>query len=557
MKTFLAAIPLFLLFLAVSCAQGSTTSNAEDVGRDAIQSDMPGDPGTPGDTADDASPDTTGTDAMPDGAIPDGVQPDTSATDAATDISANDTDDGDTPPDDDIPNTGECPEPLTLSCGDTFNHNTGSDGRPNLWGAYSCTARALSGPEAIYLLKTSEHVKVTVTLTNLTTDLDVARLSRCDPFSCNVIASTPFDIQDDEQIQFDSHIGSKHYIVVDGYNGATGPYTINVSCEPIPEPECPPYLSRLAECPFIWGDPVSGSGASSCPSTSDCLGVPCAQDGFCGMYAETGGGELCVMGNCVYCWQDSQCPDDNVCRAGRCVEPITTQCPDVPDCSTAGCTEVRLSDTNCPACVCDTLIFHQCEVDQDCLPYSHHRYSRCVFGRCTECRLDDDCDSGECLPPGICYSMSTHPSAIFGSWLIGWYGGLDHFSYFRFEPDGTMRRAGYIPAGSFTDDILAGGCTPAEGQAIPGIVGTWEPEITESGFLVIRIAFVSPCQAGQKVSERFVITMGEDDESMTLSSVENPDAGNLIGLRRDPSVCSADFTICTVWTPYSRALTFH
>ncbi|HOC99146.1 MAG TPA: hypothetical protein PKH54_04320 [Myxococcota bacterium] len=526
-----AVVPLLMLW-GLGCGQGGVASDTGDIGQDAIQADTTADSSTPGDAVLDVRAD----------ALPDGVVPDSSKVDTGTDVTANDVVDDDGTPVDDIPDTSECPEPLALACGDSFDHDTGVQGRANIWGGYSCTARALSGRETVYLLKTDEHVNVTVTLTNLSVDLDVARLSKCDPFSCRNIASTPLDIQDDEQIQFESGIGHQQYIVVDGYAGATGTYTIGVTCEPVPEPECPPHLSRLVECPFIWGEP--GNGAVACPSTAECLGVPCAQDGFCALYAEEGGGDKCVMGNCVYCWQDSQCPQGDVCRAGRCVGKTPAECPEVPDCAAAGCLEMMLSDTNCPTCVCDTEFFNQCEIDDDCMPISHHLFRRCVYGRCAECRFDDDCDSGECLPPGICYSMTKHPSAIFGTWLIGWYGGLDHFSYFRFEPDGTLRRAGYVPESTFADDILTGGCAAEAGQSLPGIVGTWEPEVTESGFLVVRLAFVSPCQAGTKVSERFAITMGTDGDSMTLKSVENPDAGDLTGLRINPLLCSADFTTC-------------
>lgn len=152
----------------------------------------------------------------------------------------------------DAPDTAECTSPLPLACGDSFNHSTITNGRANLWSAYGCTARLENGRETVYRLAPGNDCLATVTLSNLTTDLDVLRLATCDPWAATDCASTPVDIQDDEVISFLEYTDEASYIVVDGYDGSEGSYTIDVDCdcgEPIDD-----YTSVLVECAFQYVD---------------------------------------------------------------------------------------------------------------------------------------------------------------------------------------------------------------------------------------------------------------------------------------------------------------
>ncbi len=439
----------------------------------------------------------------------------------------------------------ECEAALPLTCGDSFSHSTVTNGRENLWSAYGCTARLENGRETVYRFEYENDCLVTITLSNLSTDLDVMQLRSCDPFSADKCRSTPLDIQDDEAIAFLVEGGLPTYVVVDGYSGHEGNYTITASCdcgEPLE------YRSQLAECAFQFVDSTVSTPAG--PDSAPCLPRPCASDIDCTAINTVGAGQICAAGNCVYCAQDTDCTESMVCRGGRCVEKGWTACPQIPDCAAAGCVSLEMSETSCPVCVCTTEFFNNCAVDEDCQPISHHQFLRCVNGRCAECRVDTDCGNPglQCLPPGMCMSMLTHPSAIYGSWIIGWYGAFNHFSYFRFEPDGTLRRATYDTTGEagWADDIFLGQCPGlSEGVLPEQFVGTWEPVMTESGFLVISVDFQAICNPVAPELRRWLVTMDESGDGFTMNSVENPEGVQLTGVRVDPAIfCNGEFTSC-------------
>lgn len=526
------AFALVYVSAALSVGCGGTVQNPDadavvnvDVASDVADTgiDVAATDGTVVD-ADAAQGDVTGGDLQFDGDV---VEDDAEHADAA-DIGLSDVD------------AAVCADALPLRCGDRFNHSTLIQGRPNVWSGYSRTARLENGPETIYELTTEASCKATVRLTNLTVDLDVLRLEQCDPWSSTVAASTPLDIQDDEVIEFDTQAGVGDLVVVDGYAGAAGEYTISVDCDCLAPSAT--YMAAIAECAYQFGDTTGY--IPPVPDEMSCMDAPCTADADCPVMETVFLGGQCVTGNCVYCWQDSQCPELSVCRGGRCVNRGVSRCPAPPSCEQPGCRLVDISEAVCPVCVCDTVFDDPCSVDIDCQPMAHHFFQHCVYGRCAECRNDSECEGGlQCLPPGLCYSMTEHPSVLYGAWLIGWFGGLDHFSYFRFEPDGTLRRARYESDGIWMDDIMLGQCSVAMEDMPVQFIGTWEPEVTESGFLIIRIDFKALCSASDW-QERFSVTLNTEGPGITLTSVDHPDTMDLIGTRVAADWCSADFAIC-------------
>lgn len=527
--------------LAASCGGGG--------GQDLSGADLPDaaahDVADVVDDADDAeSPDAR--DAGDAVEPPDSVDPD-DASDADS-VEPPDAVDDTTDAGPDAPDTKECAAALPLTCGDSFNHSTITQGRANAWSAYNCTARLENGRETVYRFEYENDCLVTITLSNLTTDLDVLALPACNPWTADKCSSTPLDIQDDETIAFLVTGGAPTYVVVDGYDGSEGSYTINASCdcgEPLDD-----YRSQLAECAFQYVD--SRPWNLEVPTMATCLPEPCRDDDDCqAAYDWTEVGRMCVFGNCVYCSQDGDCPESLSCRGGRCNGWEEFECPEIPDCVAAGCGEAEVSETSCPICLCTTEFFNNCAVDEDCQVISHHPFQRCVYGRCAECRVDSDCghEALQCLPPGMCMSMLTHPSAIYGSWIIGWYGAFNHFSYFRFEHDGTLRRASYDPVGpaGWADDVFLGNCPGAWTDGTPGpLIGTWEPVMTESGFLVISVDFQAVCNPGEPELTRWLVTMDESGDGFTMRSVENPDdSQQLDGVRIDPNIfCDGAFLSC-------------
>lgn len=303
------------------------------------------------------------------------------------------------------------------------------------------------------------------------------------------------------------------------------------------EEECGRFVSAKADCSYQWYQPAE---EGRCPQTN-CLDERCLRDADCPIAGLGEAGASCVLGSCAFCWEDTQCDGSLVCRGGRCVESALF-CPRTPSCTDERCGLVTPSEGPCPVCVCDSTASISCEQDTDCQIISHHSYQNCVFGRCADCRNDDDCEFGSCLPPGICFDMDPHPETLYGTWLIGWAGGLDHFSYFRFEPDGTFRRGVYESDGGLLDDIPSLPCDVREWPIPYPLVGTWEPEITASGFLVVEVTLNLICDDGEGWNTRFSVAFSEDGSSATFDLV-GADAAYQ-GARVPAHVCTGDMSFC-------------
>lgn len=120
-----------------------------------------------------------------------------------------------------------CIQDYTLVCGQTDTWNNGGTGSTDLVDLYSCTTWNESGPEYTYGFEPGVSQNITVTLSNMTGDLDVFILnepgSGCSGQNC--IANG------DYSTTFSAIAGNKYYIVVDGYQGAVSNYSINVACD--------------------------------------------------------------------------------------------------------------------------------------------------------------------------------------------------------------------------------------------------------------------------------------------------------------------------------------
>ncbi len=123
-----------------------------------------------------------------------------------------------------------CPDALPLLCGDRLDHSTLVQGRANVWTGYGRSARAESGRETLYALKTSAACQVVARLKNLTVDLDLFLLTGCGPWSNTQASSTPLDLQTIETVSFATEAGQPYFVVVDGYAGAAGAYSLEVDC---------------------------------------------------------------------------------------------------------------------------------------------------------------------------------------------------------------------------------------------------------------------------------------------------------------------------------------
>jgi hypothetical protein len=115
----------------------------------------------------------------------------------------------------------------TLSCGSAIslsNHvpyNGTTVGAPSNVSTYSCSGWNESGPEKVHVITTTVTGDITATLSNLSVDLDIFILSACNPSSCVAYG--------DNSATYSNAPPGTYYIVVDGYYGASGSYTLTVT----------------------------------------------------------------------------------------------------------------------------------------------------------------------------------------------------------------------------------------------------------------------------------------------------------------------------------------
>ena len=137
-------------------------------------------------------------------------------------------DDDDATGDDDDSVGGGCSPVMTLGCGDTDVNDTSTGAATNDIAAYSCSTWDESGPEIAYTFVASADEDVTVAFNpySYNPDHDLFILedtgSGCEASDCIESGDT--------EVTFAAVTGSTYYIVVDGYGGDAGGYTIDVTC---------------------------------------------------------------------------------------------------------------------------------------------------------------------------------------------------------------------------------------------------------------------------------------------------------------------------------------
>jgi hypothetical protein len=116
--------------------------------------------------------------------------------------------------------TGQCDLPIRLTCGIPFDGST--QGGARVLDTYACSPASKPGSEIIHEIVTSGGGDITITLSNMTADLDVYLLSDCSmASSCVAIGDSVIST---------TIMPGTHYIVVDGGTGVTGSYTLTVEC---------------------------------------------------------------------------------------------------------------------------------------------------------------------------------------------------------------------------------------------------------------------------------------------------------------------------------------
>jgi hypothetical protein len=129
----------------------------------------------------------------------------------------------------------DCTGALPLACGDVVTGD--NTGLVDNNATYSCVSWNESGGETVYEFTIAGDEIVTFTLSNMTADFDLFLLGSCDPLDCIDYA--------DNSVTTECLTAGTYYVVVDGYNGATGSYQLDVACESCEPP--PPIENDVCE----------------------------------------------------------------------------------------------------------------------------------------------------------------------------------------------------------------------------------------------------------------------------------------------------------------------
>ncbi len=174
---------------------------------------------------------------------------------------------------------GICVEPPLLGCNEIV-HGDNSSGRSEIALYPSCVAWDQSGPEVAYLFIPEADDYLYLWLSDLEADLDLFVLEG------TLSGEACIAFGDEHVLAFPVLAGMIYYIVVDGHEGATSPFTLTLACAgQCDDPQC--------------------DGRECGPSPN----------------------QFCVATSC------GQCDEDSLCLDGHCVfDPAA--CPGVPD---AGC----------------------------------------------------------------------------------------------------------------------------------------------------------------------------------------------------------------------------
>jgi len=171
--------------------------------------------------------------------------------------------------DDDDVTAGTCTPNSVVQCGESVASDTTGPFATSDIDSYACSSWDASGPEMVFSFEAMEECEATATLSSIASgqDLDVYVMedvgSGCTPDQCISYGNTA--------ATWGTAAGQTYYIVVDGYYGDAGGFTLDLSCASVePEPEPEPGIDGTMACgTSTTNDTNNGSndvGAYSCSS---------------------------------------------------------------------------------------------------------------------------------------------------------------------------------------------------------------------------------------------------------------------------------------------------
>ncbi|MBL0309109.1 MAG: hypothetical protein IPP77_05355 [Bacteroidetes bacterium] len=120
-----------------------------------------------------------------------------------------------------------CSNAIPVNCGTVLTNQTTVGGANNA-NSYACIPSwNESGPEKVYVINTTTTGKIRAELLNANGNLDVFILSSCNNNSGNC----EYEVPATEYAELANAPPGVYYIVVDGYNGYSGAYSLKIDCQ--------------------------------------------------------------------------------------------------------------------------------------------------------------------------------------------------------------------------------------------------------------------------------------------------------------------------------------
>lgn len=317
-----------------------------------------------------------------------------------------------------------CTASQAVSCDDVISGT--NVGGTSLFDA-ACSPWATTGPEIVYSFTPAVDDLLILELTEGgdTLDHDLGVMGNyCTDGACMGYGDTGANIE--------VEAGKTYYIVVDGYDGSAGPFTLNVRCRSTCVPDC-----DGKEC----GDDGCGGqcGAEECGGW--CVEGVCYDEGGCTAYGDTGCGgcecESCVCEIDPYCCGDSggswdeycqmyclldcggcgvadTCGDSTCVGAENCTNcEADCGCADGAtcfnyECCTPDCDGKNCGDDGCGGTCGECDAGYICDETQQCVVCTPDCTDmECgddgCGGSCGECAEGSTCASGKCVGEGATY----------------------------------------------------------------------------------------------------------------------------------------------------------
>ena len=161
-----------------------------------------------------------------------------------------------------------CTAALELECGESDSASTYASGSSNMLDTYEGCSNPFSypGSEYIYAFTPQVSTGVTLSLSDESASTDVMVLSA----ACESSACVSFGY---DEGAFQAEAGVPYFIVVDGFSGASGSFTLSLECDTTAEPSAPEICSG--------GEDEDGDGDVDCLD-SDCLEESALCEPSCG-----------------------------------------------------------------------------------------------------------------------------------------------------------------------------------------------------------------------------------------------------------------------------------